>query len=204
MLITKYNWRDARFLFHPDGDNGAPDAPPATPTTPPTDEEPFDKDRAMATIQNLRGFEKQAKALQKQLDELKAAEDERKNKELSEVEKAKKEAEDAKNALKATSERYRTNAIHSAVRLAAVTAGFVDPEDAVKLADLSTVELGDDDKVTGAKEAVDKLAKSKPHLVAPAKPTAPNINAQSGGNPPPLTVDAVIEQKRRSREYVPF
>jgi len=63
-------------------------------------QEEFDKDRAMATIKNLREIEKQAKKDAKKLADLEKAEQERKEAEMSELEKANtKLAElEAKNA----------------------------------------------------------------------------------------------------------
>ncbi len=48
------------------------------------------------------------------------------------------------------------------------TYDWADPADALKLADLSGVEIDKDGTVTGMKEALDKLAKDKPHLVKAA------------------------------------
>lgn len=199
-LVTKYNLRDAGTFFETPAEK--PAETPATETV----EDEFDKERAMATIKNLRAFEKQAKELQKQLDALKVADDERKTKELSDVQKAEKKAQEAQAAKDALEQRYRTTAIKSAIRLAAATAGFVDPEDAVlNLADSPTIELGDDDKVTGAAEAVKELAKAKPHLLAATRPQAPNINAQGGGNPRPLTLEELKQQRRDTDSiYTPF
>lgn len=44
-------------------------------------------------------------------------------------------------------------------------AAFIDPEDAVRLADLSSVEIGEDGTVTGVAEAIQALAAAKPHLL---------------------------------------
>jgi hypothetical protein len=66
-----------------------------TPPTPPAaTEEPFDKDRAMATIQNLRKIEKQAKEDAKELARLKAEEQKRIEANLSETERLTKQAKE--------------------------------------------------------------------------------------------------------------
>jgi len=44
-----------------------------------------------------------------------------------------------------------------------------DPEDAMRLADLSEVEIEEDGTVVGLKEALKKLAKAKPHLIKKAE-----------------------------------
>jgi DNA repair exonuclease SbcCD ATPase subunit len=71
--------------------------PPAT--TPPTDSdgEPFDKERAMATIRNLREQEKELKKAQKRLAELEDAEAKRKGEQLTELEKAQAAAKAAED-----------------------------------------------------------------------------------------------------------
>lgn len=47
-------------------------------------------------------------------------------------------------------------------------------------------------------------ADAKSILAAIPKPTAPNINSYSGGAPAPITVTAVVDQKRRSGMYTPL
>ena len=63
-------------------------------------EEPFDKDRAMATITKLRETEKQAKAERKELEQLKAEKKQRDDAALTESERNKKERDElaAENA----------------------------------------------------------------------------------------------------------
>lgn len=65
-----------------------------------TQEEPFDKERAMATINKLREAEKQAKQDRKELERLKAEEQKRNDAALSETERLTKQANElaAKNA----------------------------------------------------------------------------------------------------------
>ncbi len=64
--------------------------PVTTPEAPPV-EEPFDKDRAMATIEKLRGIEKQHKQDRKELERLQAEEKKRADASLSETERLQKE-----------------------------------------------------------------------------------------------------------------
>jgi len=64
------------------------------PTAPAVQEEPFDKERAMATINALREIEKQAKKNEKELARLKEAEQKRADAELSEIDRLKKHAEE--------------------------------------------------------------------------------------------------------------
>lgn len=69
--------------------------------TPPASDEPFDKDRAMATIHNLREIEKQAKKDARELEQLRAEKAKRDEAEMTELQKFQKaanerEAENAK------------------------------------------------------------------------------------------------------------
>ena len=130
----------------------------------------------------------------------------RKESELTEVQRAAKRAEEAEASLKQTKERYRTNAIRNEIKLYAQNAGFVDTNDAIALVDMGSVDFDEaNDMVTGAKEAIDALAKAKPHLLkAPDRPQAPNINSVGGGAKPPVTGEQIIEKKRLSGDYVAF
>jgi hypothetical protein len=64
-----------------------------------TQEEPFDKERAMATIKNLRKFEKDATKLTKELEAYKLKEAADKLADLSEIDRLKIEAQEAKEKL---------------------------------------------------------------------------------------------------------
>jgi len=59
------------------------------------------------------------------------------------------------------------------------------------------------DRLRGETEA-EIEADAKSILAIIPKPTAPNINANSGGQPAPVTVDAVVAQKRQSGMYAPL
>ncbi len=59
------------------------------------------------------------------------------------------------------------------------------------------------DRLRGETEAeIETDAKSILAIIP--KPTAPNINAGTGGAPAPVTVDAVVAQKRSSGMYAPL
>ena len=62
-------------------------------------EEEFDKERAMATIKNLRKFEKEAKKLQDKIALYEQKDNERKLAEMSEIDRLKLEAQEAKSKL---------------------------------------------------------------------------------------------------------
>lgn len=59
------------------------------------------------------------------------------------------------------------------------------------------------DRLRGETEA-EIEADAKSILAIIPKPTAPNINANSGGAPAPISTDAVVAQKQRSGMYVPL
>jgi hypothetical protein len=61
--------------------------------------EPFDPERAMATIRNLREFEKEAKQLRKKVADHEKAEDERKKAEMTEMERLQAELQEAQASL---------------------------------------------------------------------------------------------------------
>ncbi len=80
-------------------------------TPEPPVEEPFDKERAMATIQKLRDIEKQHKQDRKELERLQAEEKQRADASLSETEREKKRADEAEaRALKLETETNQTKA----------------------------------------------------------------------------------------------
>lgn len=98
--------------------------------------------------------------------EKKAADDASKS-ELEREKAARTQAEAAAKAEKDKANRYR---IEADIKLAAMEAGFVDPTDAIALVDRASIKVDDKDAVTGVKEAVEALARAKPHLVGEAKP----------------------------------
>ena len=82
----------------------------------------------------------------------------------ADLETAAFDAAERSQALDALRETLRKGEIRTAVLLEAARAGIADPSDALLLADLSGVSLGEDGAVTGAKEAVEALAAAKPYL----------------------------------------
>lgn len=75
-------------------------------------------------------------------------------------------------------DQLRDSAIRTTVFAEAAKAGFVDPEEAFRLADLSKVKVDDDGSVSGASESVQALAEAKPHLLkTDGKTKAPDTGA---------------------------
>lgn len=152
----------------------------ATSTTEETADEALgDAGKAALKAERTRAAaaERQAKALQKQLDEIVAAN-------ATEGEKAIAKAKDEGRAevLSTVNERV----LRAEVK--AVAGGkLADPADAVKLLDLSQFTVGDDGNVDtkAISTAIDELVKEKPYLApAGARPTPlPGGGARpSGGN----------------------
>jgi hypothetical protein len=193
MLINK--WRDAMLVFEADlgGSGGSEDGDDKGGDNASGDESPEAiKAELDRTRLALKAANKEAAERRKKLDDIEAAEAARKQSELTEVEKLKAEADKAKADLTALQESSRKERIQAAVLQAATTAQFADPVDAIALADLSGVML-EDGKVTGAKEAVEALAKAKPHLVV-AQKVAPNINSTAGDGGGKQTNRTVVER----------
>lgn len=202
MLIK--NWRDAGILYEADAigsGEGEQQKSEGGAMSPEQLQAELERTRAA-----LKTANKEAAERRKRLEEIESTEAKRKESELTEVQRVAKRAEEAEASLKATKERYRTNAIRNEIKLYAQNAGFVDIADAIALADMSGVDFDEaNDKVTGAKEAIDALAKAKPHLLkAPDRPQAPNINSFGGGAKPPITNEQIIQNKRLSGDYVAF
>jgi chromosome segregation ATPase len=102
---------------------------------------------------------------------------------LSEVERATKRAQDAEQQL----QQYKQQLISAHVQLAAQKKGIIDPEIAA-LAVQTTLEYGEDGMPSNLDDALDKLIKSKPYLVAPkqekpAEQPAPESPAQTAQRP---------------------
>lgn len=126
--------------------------------------EAFDKDRALATINKLRGFEKMSKQQSKELDDLRAkvkasddaklSETERLTNRIAELERQHGEAQKA-----LTSERTR-----NAVQAAATRAGAVNPEVVYRLLDADALELDSDGRPKNVEAAVKALLKENPYL----------------------------------------
>lgn len=143
------------------------------------DGEPFDAERAKATIEKLRGFEKEARAAQKKLEAYEKAERERKDAELSETEKLKRELAAAQAQLKASQLDNMKRTIAAAVGLPAPLAARLqgDDEETLKADALALLE------------SLPKAEPKKPTLPV----TNPGNNAGGGDT----------EAQRRARIYSP-
>ena len=153
----------------------------------------------------LKKANREAAERRKKLEELEAVEQRKTEAQLSEVEKANKRADEAAAKLEALQASMRDRAIRHAVEIEAARQNFIDPADALALADLASVQYSDDDgKVTGVDTAIKALAKAKPHLVKPAQNQPANLNGRDGGKAQGATIDDLVARKRASGVYTPI
>lgn len=148
----------------------------------------FDDEKSFMTRVSREG-KKQADDMAKKLgfDSLEKMQDAAKAKmdqdlqnqtDLEKAQAAQREAEKkATDALKTANLR----AINAEIKIMAIGVNFVDPGDAVALIDRSGIQIDDSGNVTGVKEAIEVLAKAKPHLVGQGKPGGSPGSAGNGG-----------------------
>ena len=143
---------------------------------PVTTEEPFDKERAMATISKLREAEKQAKKERVELEHLRQLEDARKKAELSETERLKAELAEREEKLKELTIKTQQQDIANKIGLPAIFATRIQGE---------TPEEMEAD----ARSMLEALPKQK---------AAPNAGATSPGE---NAVTGETEQQKRKRLF---
>jgi uncharacterized membrane protein YgcG len=119
----------------------------------------------------------------------------------SDLEKEKARADKAEAEKKDALTAANTRLVNAEIKVFAVQAGFVDPADAVALVGRAGVQVDEQGNVTGAKEAVEALAKAKPHLVGTGKAggspgSAGNGGRQDGGGSDGAEFAANIAKKR--------
>lgn len=168
--------------------SGEPEVKTTTPITTPITtpaaqvEEPFDKERAMETIKKLRAFEKIAKDQARQLAEYQAKEQKAQRASLSQVEQWKAQAAEAQAAHDQLAQEIATLKLRQAIEREAAKLGFVNPEDAYLLADVTGLEMDDAGKIEGVEDALKELLKTRPYLAKSENQTRTvNINAGGAG-----------------------
>jgi hypothetical protein len=184
-----------------DDDPKASDGDPKA-ADPKTDDEPFDKDRALATIRKLRENEKATKTQLKELEDLRAKVKAAEDKDKSDVEKLAGTARETADKLTAAERRAADLSLQLTVERAAGKLGFHDPDDAYRLIDRKAVELDDDGDPKNVEALLKDLAKAKPHLVkgddgdgkkpAPAQKGTPTTPKPNGKAP---TRDELVNEK---------
>lgn len=105
------------------------------------------------------------------------------NKAKSDLDKEKERANKAENEKKIALEAANTRLINAEIKVIASEMSFVDKDDAVALVDRANIQVDDKGNVTGVKEAVEALAKVKPHLIGQGggKPGGSPGGAGNGG-----------------------
>jgi len=151
-------WMGAEDPADPDPKDPDPKDPadPADPPAPTGDT--ISKADYDALMERMRAADKNRTAAETRLRELE-------DKEKGELEIAQRDLEEHKGKVTQLQSENRELRIQNAF-LASNTYKWHDPEAALALADLSNVVIGEDGKVTGLKEALEALAKSKPFLLA--------------------------------------
>jgi hypothetical protein len=179
----------------PAGTSGTPTASPAPSTQPDGSQaEPFDPERAMRTIAQLREIERKAKADARELATLKAAQQAREDADLSEKDRATKRTAELEAQLKDTTTTYRTKLLRLTAEGVARDLRFRDPKLAVRLLDLDAVELDDDGEPTNLPALLKAELKANPYL-AEAEPVDPGP-APIGATPRPANGQALTSAER--------
>lgn len=179
----------------PAGTSGTPTASPASsPQTDGSQAEPFDPERAMRTIAQLREIERKAKADARELATLKAAQQAREDADLSEKDRATKRTAELEAQLQDTTTTYRTKLLRLTAEGVARDLRFRDPKLAVRLLDLDAVELDDDGEPTNLPALLKAELKANPYL-AEAEPVDPGP-APIGATPRPANGQALTSAER--------
>jgi len=166
------------------------------------EEEPFNRERAMATIAKQREEIKKIKAdHQRQIE---ANEKARKEAEMTEIQKAQAKTQELETKLAEYESEMQELRLRHAVERAAGAMKFINPDEAYKLADLSAIEFDEEGKLDA--EAIDTalkaLAKRSPYLLEqgetqPKEKKAPDIGATPGRAGTGVNKDQLTEEKQQ-------
>lgn len=158
----------------------SPAAAEATPTT----EEPFDRDRAMTTIRNLREVERRGEATARERDELKAKLSEIEKAGMTELQKAQARTAELETSHREATEQLRQIGIERAIEREAGRIGIIDADAAARLIDSSKLifEAG---RPTNVSELLTELVAARPYLAPQpgATQTQPPVQSGQGANP---------------------
>jgi chromosome segregation ATPase len=148
-------------------------------------------DRAKAEAESfrerMRAADQRAAKFEQELKQLR-------DKDLPEAEKLKRDYAETQKQVETLQETNTKLALHVAF-LSDNTYTWHNPDRALKLVDLSQVEVGTDGKVSGLKDALKALATSDPYLIkqeakeetTPPGSTAPGNNGSNGTGKPKAT-----------------
>jgi hypothetical protein len=184
------------------GGGGEP-APPAAEGVPqPQGPQTFSQDDVDRIVGERLARERQKFQDYDDLRERAAKLDELEQAQKSELERAQETAQQATARAEAAEQRAATALRRSAIVAAAQQEGAVDPDAVLALIDTSQLTIGDDDRVSGAEEAVRGLLEAKPYLVGNGHRPAPGdggARPQGPANEPPL--DQQISDAERAGDW---
>lgn len=160
------------------------------------------QDRLARERKKYEGFEE----MRKELEELRKFREEQKLAQMSELEKLqhqleqeRQEKENYLNQFSQLQEQLKQEKLYSQFREVARSKGIQYVDDALKLSDLSKVELGENGEFVGIDEVVDQLIESKPFLLAQQQVTQPKPIGNPS-NPPAQPEKSQEEQLREAAE----
>lgn len=161
-----------------DTTNDAQNAPDDAGTSNDTSSNTSSGDDTPISREEFEKLQERMKAADRAKAKAEAALKERERKDMGDLERAQAEVQDLtaeRDSLRATLQQTRIeNAFLSNNKHT-----WVDPSDALRLMDMDGVEIKDD-KVTGLAEAIEKLAKAKPHLLKKDDGDGKGSSAASG------------------------
>jgi len=156
------------------GGNNNPNLPPS-----PAAGKTFTEEYVGALRNESAGYRTQLRAAEKAVRDFLGLKSEDKLDDVSQALTAHRTA--SQQALEKATIGAKQFLVRAEVKVLAKDLGIVDSDAAMLLADLSKVQVADDGKVTGVKEALEALVKAKPYLAG--KPG--NTQVGSGSNPGP-------------------
>lgn len=116
-------------------------------------------------LAELRRARREAAKYRAKLREFEQREEERRRAEMSEVERLKEDYAAVQARALELETQLQELRIRQAVVTEAARLGFADPEDAWHLVDLSIIDVDEEGRITGVREALRKLAAQKPYLL---------------------------------------
>lgn len=115
----------------------------------------------------------QSADLTKQVDELKKSVEG-----IGELTKSNEELQKTNEGL---TTKYKSTAINSALKLAAINAKAKNPDDLFKFIDMSKINLKDDESIEGLDDQIKSLTQSKGYLFGDTVPAGNGFNPAGGG-----------------------
>lgn len=152
------------------------------PETPTNGQEPGQEEQqpqaldADALLKEVKALRKEAANWRNKLRQAEEAEAQRQRSEMTELDRIKADLESERQARAHAEQRQREQLIRTQVIAAAARQGFTDPDDAIRMLDVTAFEVDESGKIDGLDGALSQLAKSKPYLLknmATISPTNP-------------------------------